>query len=141
MPRPRRHHHLRWLTEISVTPLLDLVFILLFAFMVALPLVSRSDALFPPSENRMSASATSAAPTDIATLTMDRQENLSWQGQSTGWSEIPDLIASALQRQPQLGVLVMVPSDQTVASLAKVMSVLSKAGVRHTAIEVTESKR
>ena len=140
MPRPRRHTHLRWLTEISVTPLLDLVFILLFAFMVALPVVSRSDALFPSASKVANPAAAPDTPPETAILNLNRGGSLLWQGQPMDWPAIPALIATALKRQPELGVLVIVPPDQTVSNLAKVMSLLATTGVRHTAIEVAESK-
>jgi biopolymer transport protein ExbD len=119
-----------------VTPLLDLVFILLFAFMVALPLISGSDSLFPPSPSIAAETRAKTDPAEMATLSLAPNGDVVWQGEPTRWTDVPGLIEAAVAQQPQLGVVVEVPPDQTVANLAKMMNLLVTAGVQRTAIEV-----
>ncbi len=130
--RLSRRHRRQLVAEISVTPLLDLVFILLFAFMVALPLVSRSDALLggqPPSSS--SSSAIAAEPQEIVSLRIHHSGELDLEGEFLSLEALEARLRTDwLVSNPDLGVRVEVPPEQPVSKLAEVMTMLARAGVR-----------
>jgi biopolymer transport protein ExbD len=139
MRSARRHGQLKWITEISVTPLLDLVFILLFAFMVALPLVSRTDTLLSPSTPSPSATsaATAPTPTETFTLTLLHSDALTWNGADLPPMSLETRLIDAVRSSPNLGVIVEMPPDLPVSRLITPMAALQKAGVKSTAIRLT----
>lgn len=137
MRHARHHNQLKWFTEISVTPLLDLVFILLFAFMVALPLVSQTDALLT------SPSANSAAPTptpsETITLSLLPSDAILWNGAEMPVISLETRLTDSLLTQPNLGVIIEMTPDLPVSRLVSPMAILQKTGVQSTAIRLTPS--
>lgn len=135
MRHARRHHQLKWVTDISVTPLLDLVFILLFAFMVALPLVSQKDSLLTsPSTN---STTPSPAPQDTITLTLLPSNAISWDGADFTVAQLEARMLETLRTRPTLGVILEMPPDLPVSLLVSPMNALRNAGVQSTAIRLT----
>jgi biopolymer transport protein ExbD len=135
MRNSRRHGQLKWITEISVTPLLDLVFILLFAFMVALPLVSRTDSLLsPPSAN---SAALVPSPNDTITLSLLPSDSLIWDGAEVPLSTLETRLIETLRTRPGLGVILEMPPDLPVSRLVSPMASLQKAGIQSTAIRLS----
>ncbi len=141
--RHTRQHHRKLVAEISVTPMLDLVFILLFAFMVALPLVSNSDALLRPAAARLESAA--PAPENVLTLRVSGPDTL--VADSSPAEPLTLAAAEARLREewlparPGLGVRVEIAPDQPVSTLAEVMAMLTRAGVQRTAFQVEEEAR
>ena len=72
----RRHSNrtsLSTLSEINVTPLLDLAFVLLIIFMITTPLMENSKSLIIPSSSTTNAPINPAA---VQTLSIDRNKSL-----------------------------------------------------------------
>lgn len=131
--RIARPHHRKLLAEISVTPLLDLVFILLFAFMVALPLVSRSDALMGAVPE--AGTTTARPPAQVVTLRVLSSGGLALEDEVLSTGEVEQrLQAGLLPSQPDLGVRVEIAGDMPVSALTEVMVLLAGAGVRRTTV-------
>lgn len=144
MRKGKHHGHgeLKWITEISVTPLLDLVFILLFAFMVALPLVSRTDSLLttPQAPVRPATSALPApTPDNTLTLTLTLTGSFFSQGIEYPLTELHPQLVEAVRNRPGLGVILEMPPELPVTRLLEPMSTLQKAGVQSTAIRLTSA--
>jgi biopolymer transport protein TolR len=135
MRHARRHTQLKWITEVSVTPLLDLVFILLFAFMVALPLVSRSDHLLDSSPP-LPQSLSPAAPADVLTLSLLSTGSILWDKDELQPAALESRLLTALESRPGLGVILEMAPDLPVSRLSSVMGTLNSAGVRSTAIRL-----
>jgi biopolymer transport protein ExbD len=139
MRKGQHHGQLKWITEISVTPLLDLVFILLFAFMVALPLVSRTDSLLTAQAPVRPATSALPAPTpdNILTLTLTLTGSFYSQGIEYPLTELQPQLFEAVRNRPALGVILEMPPELPVTRLLEPMSTLQKAGVQSTAIRLT----
>jgi biopolymer transport protein ExbD len=139
MRKGQHHGQLTWITEISVTPLLDLVFILLFAFMVALPLVSRTDSLLTAQAPVRPATSALPAPTpdNILTLTLTLTGSFYSQGIEYPLTELQPQLFEAVRNRPALGVILEMPPELPVTRLLEPMSTLQKAGVQSTAIRLT----
>ena len=137
MRHARNHNQLKWFTEISVTPLLDLVFILLFAFMVALPLVSQTDALL----NSTPANSAAPAPTPSETITLSLlpSDSVLWNGAEMPLISLETRLTDSLLTQPKLGVIIEMSPDLPGSRLVSPMAILQKTGVQSTAIRLTPS--
>ncbi len=134
--RRSRQHHRQLLAEISATPLLDLVFILLFAFMVALPMVSRSDALLRATDDETSA-LSRQTPASIITLQVRAPDELIHEGAALTAAEVEQrLQRDWLPAQPDLGVRIEIAPEQPVTALTEVMTLLSRSGVRRTSVRI-----
>lgn len=139
MRKGQHHGQLKWITEISVTPLMDLVFILLFAFMVALPLVSRTDRLLTaPTPVRPATSAlTAPTPDHTLTLTLSLTGSFFSDGIEYSMEKLQPQLLEAVRNRPTLGVILEMPPELPVTQLLEPMAVLQKAGVQSTAIRLT----
>ena len=71
MRRYSNRTSLSTLSEINVTPLLDLAFVLLIIFMITTPLMENSKSLIIPSSNTTNAPLN---PSAVQILSMDRSE-------------------------------------------------------------------
>ncbi len=136
--RMTRQHHRKLIAEISITPLLDLVFILLFAFMVALPLVSQSDVLL--AAKQPAAPAASEPPAQVLTLRAEAAGSVTLEGEALTLTAAEEQLRTRwLSASPEFGVRVEIAPTQPVSTLADVMAMLGRAGVRRTAFEVGSS--
>lgn len=131
MKRWSQHRHeLRLIHEISITPLLDVVLVLLFVFMLAAPLMHNGPALRLPSAG----AATEPAPKDVVSLSIDASQTLQLSGKALPRSELRRELVRMLEERPGLGVLVSVHRDLPVQVLVDLMSILRQAGVQRTAV-------
>src|SRR5437867_11667080 len=73
MRRYSQRHSLSTLSEINITPLLDLAFVLLIIFMITTPLLENSVSLVIPSSG---APNVPVNPAEVQTLSIDRQETM-----------------------------------------------------------------
>jgi biopolymer transport protein ExbD len=137
MRHARNHNQLKWFTEISVTPLLDLVFILLFAFMVALPLVSQTDSLLTSTPANSAAPA--PTPGETITLSLLPSDSVLWNGAEMPVISLETRLTDSLLTQPNLGVIIEMTPDLPVSRLVSPMAILQKTGVQSTAIRLTPS--
>src|SRR5664279_4629480 len=71
MRRYSQRHSLSTLSEINITPLLDLAFVLLIIFMITTPLLENSVNLVIPSSGAANAPVN---PAQVQTISIDRQE-------------------------------------------------------------------
>src|SRR5436189_6087018 len=71
MRRYSQRHSLSTLSEINITPLLDLAFVLLIIFMITTPLLENSVNLVIPSSGAANAPVN---PAEVQTISIDRSE-------------------------------------------------------------------
>jgi biopolymer transport protein TolR len=136
MKRWTNRHQPRLITEISVTPLLDLVFVLLLVFMVAAPLMNQDASIsLPVSESAGPADV----PTEVVRLTLNRENVLTLDGLSATRDELVDRLKTLLATRPSLGVVVEIHRDLPVQTLVDLMDGLTAAGVKKTSVVATQA--
>jgi len=139
MQRWSQHRHqLRLIHEISITPLLDVVLVLLFVFMLAAPLLQDARSLQLPFAGE---GAAGAAPKDVVTLTIDASQNLSLSGRKIPFSALGSELQTLLHERPKLGVLVQIHRDLPVQLLVDVMGTLKTAGVQKTSVATADKSQ
>lgn len=126
----RRRHSLTsghsTLTEINVTPLLDLCFVLLVIFMITTPLLESSTDLIVPTSK---ASRNAVDPAKISTLAIDRNERLTLNGEIVTVESLPARLQELLRSKPDAAVVIRPHKDLPVQRLMTLLDALKSAGI------------
>ena len=129
MKRHSNRHQLRLITEISITPLLDLVLVLLFVFLLAAPLL-KADKVLPATAPPLKESA----PAETMKLVMHRDQSVTLNGAMLAQADLPTALKQLAERRPGLGIEVRMHRDLPVQQLVQTMQVLNAAGIQQTAV-------
>ena len=127
---------LKSLSEINVTPMLDLCFVLLVIFMITTPLLENNNDLALPS------GAASDHPVEadkVRTLTIDRNEVIALDGETVPLARLPARLET-LRAEKGADVAVVIRPDKnlTVQKLVGVMDALRAARIAKVGV-VTEA--
>lgn len=125
----RRHStrdHFGTLSELNVTPLLDLAFVLLIIFMITAPFLAESSDLVIPTSK---ASNEAVDPAKVFTLSVNRDGDLDLNGAPIERDELPAGLASLMEAHPGLAVLVRAHHELPIQELVGIMDVLKTAGI------------
>ena len=114
------------LSEINVTPLLDLAFVLLIIFMITTPLLENSMDLVVPSSE---AASKEVDPRKVQIVTIDRNEVLKLNDVAMSATEIEQRLATLRREDPQAAVVVRPHRDLPVQQFINVMDLVQRAGV------------
>ncbi|MFZ9933730.1 MAG: ExbD/TolR family protein [Chthoniobacterales bacterium] len=114
------------LSEINVTPLLDLAFVLLIIFMITTPLMENSMDLIVPSSE---AASKEVDPKKVQMLSIDRNEVLKLNDVAMPPTEIEQRLATLRSENPATAVVVRPHRDLPVQQFIKVMDLVQRAGV------------
>jgi biopolymer transport protein ExbD len=114
------------LSELNVTPLLDLAFVLLIIFMITTPLLENSMDLIVPTS---ATARTEINPSTVQTVSIDRNDTLKLNEQPLGEAELGQQLAELKKSQPGLAVVVRPHKELPVQDFVRVMDLLHKAGI------------
>ena len=114
------------LSEINVTPLLDLAFVLLIIFMITTPLMENSMDLVVPSSE---AANKEVDPKKVQILSIDRNEVLKLNEVAMPANEVEQRLATLRREDPQAAVVVRPHRDLPVQQFIDVMDLVQRAGV------------
>ncbi len=114
------------LSELNVTPLLDLAFVLLIIFMITAPFLAESADLTIPSSK---ASREAVDPAKVFTISIDRHRAIELDGTPIGLADLPSGIRQLKERHPGMGVIIKAHNELPVQDLVGVMDTLRDAGV------------
>jgi len=121
--------------EIQVTPLIDMVFILLIFFVVTTSFVSEAGL----SIQRPQASSAETLPRDSIPVTIDSSGRIAVDGKRTSLFSIRPLVRRRLRNEPGLAVVVVADKVVSADRLVHVMDEIRAAGVTQIAL-ATERK-
>ena len=126
MRRFSDRHALQTLSELNVTPLLDLAFVLLIIFMITTPLMENSTDLVLPSGE-----ATQPANMDtVRTVSIHADETITLNDEFVTPDVLASKLAAQIQSQPDLGVLIRPHRDLPVQKFSEVLDAVKRAGVK-----------
>ena len=123
------------LSEINITPLLDLAFVLLIIFMITTPLLENSKTLIIPS------SATTSAPVNpatVQTLSMDRNEVVRLNEDVVDLATLESRLRALKQADPNLAVVIRPDRTLPVQKLVSLMDALQRAEITKVGIATQE---
>jgi len=115
MRRISQKHGFSTLSEINVTPLLDLAFVLLIIFIITTPLMDKSTGLILPSSK---AAADAVNPANVQTVTISKDDVVALNTQSVSLDQLASVqklvdVLDAIRRAgiTKVGVVTNPPSE------------------------------
>jgi len=137
MRRYANRTSLSTLSEINVTPLLDLAFVLLIIFMITTPLLENSKTLVIPS------SATTNAPINpaaVQTLSIDRNEVVRLNEEVVAPAALPSRLTALKQADSNVAVIIRPDRSLPVQKLVSLMDALQQAEITKVGIATQEEQ-
>ncbi len=122
----RLHGSHSTLSEINVTPLLDLCFVLLVIFMITTPLLESSTDLVVPTSN---AARDAVDPKKVQILAVDREERLVLNGDKIESTALTARLAELRRVQPDAAVVIRPHRDLPVQKLITLLDAIKAAGI------------
>jgi biopolymer transport protein ExbD len=126
MRRYSQRQNLSTLSEINVTPLLDLAFVLLIIFMITTPLLESSMNLVIPSSGAKNPSINTS---QVQTVSIDRNDILRFNNQTVDLETLTAQLTQVKQMNPEVAIVIRPDRDLPVQKLIGVMDALQRAGI------------
>jgi len=126
MRRYSSRQSLQTLTELNVTPLLDLAFVLLIIFMITTPLIENSMDLVVPTS---STAKTSVNPSEVITISIDKNDDIKINNEPVTATELESRLAALHSQNPATAVVVRPDRDLAIQRFISVMDILQKVGI------------
>ena len=133
MRRFSDRHNLHTLSELNVTPMLDLAFVLLIIFMITTPLMENSVDLIVPSSE---AAARSVDPNAVQTIAISRDESMKLNNQSVSLPQLENDLG-ALKARGDVAVVIRSHKELAVQKLVDVMDVVQRARITKVGVVTT----
>jgi len=126
MRRYSQRNNLTTLSEINVTPLLDLAFVLLIIFMITTPLLENSMSLIIPSSGAANSPINSS---QVQTLSIDRSETIRFNNQIVDLETLTRQLTELKQANPDVAVVIRPDRELPVQKLIALMDALRRAQI------------
>ena len=131
-------HNLTTLSEINITPLLDLAFVLLIIFIITTPLIENSANLVIPSSGATNAPVN---PSEVQTISIDRNATIQLNNEQIDSEALVIRLSELKHANPNVAVVIRPDRDLPVQKLVSVMDALQRADISKVGIATkAESK-
>jgi biopolymer transport protein ExbD len=117
---------LHTLTEINVTPLLDLAFVLLIIFIITTPLMEKSVNLEVPTSGEANQSVDTA---QVLTIAIDKDDVITLNDETMDPATLETRLITLHSEKPDAPVIVRPDKSLSVQHLVSVMDVLQRAKI------------
>jgi biopolymer transport protein ExbD len=124
--RYSQRQSLSTLSEINVTPLLDLAFVLLIIFMITTPLLENSMSLVIPSSGATNSPINSS---QVQTVSIDRDETIRFNNQVVNLETLTTQLIQLKQANPDLAIVIRPDRELPVQKLITLMDTLRRAQI------------
>jgi biopolymer transport protein ExbD len=126
MRRFSDRQNLHTLSELNVTPMLDLAFVLLIIFMITTPLMENSVDLVIPSSQ---AAAHAVDPAAVQTISINREAAIELNGIPTVLETLEGQLLALKEAKPELAVVIRSDKELPVQKLIDVMDSVQRAKI------------
>lgn len=126
MKRYSQRTNFSTLSEINITPLLDLAFVLLIIFMITTPLLENSMNLVIPSSGAPNAPISRS---QVQTVSIDRNEVIRFNERVVDAETLSAQLREMKQANPDLAVVIRPDRDLPVQKLIALMDALKRAEI------------
>jgi biopolymer transport protein ExbD len=126
MRRYSQRHSLSTLSEINITPLLDLAFVLLIIFMITTPLLENSVSLVIPSSGAANAPVN---PAQVQTISIDRQETIRFNNELVDTQTLVARLTELKRANSDVAVVIRPDRELPVKRLIALMDALQHAQI------------
>lgn len=138
MRRYSQRQGLSSLSEINITPLLDLAFVLLIIFMITTPLMENSTNLVIPSSSETTQPANSP---QVQTISIDRTETIKFNDQVVDLATLTGQLIELKRTTPDVAIVIRPDRELPVQKLIALMDALQGAQITKVGIATkVESK-
>jgi biopolymer transport protein ExbD len=138
MRRYSQRNSLSTLSEINITPLLDLAFVLLIIFMITTPLLENSVNLVIPSSGAANAPVD---PAQVQTISIDRTEAIRLNNQQIDPKTLVTRLAELKRANPDVAIVIRPDRELPVQKLVSLMDTVQRAQITKVGIATkAESK-
>ncbi|HEV7405783.1 MAG TPA: biopolymer transporter ExbD [Chthoniobacteraceae bacterium] len=134
MKRFSDRHALQTLSELNVTPLLDLAFVLLIIFMITTPLMEKSVDVVLPSTN---AARNSIDPGAVQTVVLHRDEQIELNGVPVALADLQGELERLRETLPEVAVVIRSHKELAVQRLVDVMDAVQRAKITKVGVVTT----
>ena len=114
------------LSELNVTPLLDLAFVLLIIFMITTPLMEKSSKLVLPTQKGAEGAV---EPSQVETVSIDKDALVTIDKTPVQIAQVKDALAALKAARPTLAVQIRAHKELSVQKLVEVMDAIKEAGI------------
>ena len=126
MRRYSQRQGLSTLSEINVTPLLDLAFVLLIIFMITTPLLENSMNLVIPSSGAKNPPINRSR---VQTVSIDRTDTIRFNNQVVDLETLTAQVGELKQKNPDVAIVIRPDRELPVQKLIGLMDALQQAGI------------
>jgi biopolymer transport protein ExbD len=126
MRRYSAKQNLQTLSELNVTPLLDLAFVLLIIFMITTPLIENSIDLVVPKSSTAKGSVDSSK---VLTISIDKNNTLSLDKEPISPEELEARLVATRAETPETAVIVRPHFELPIQQFIAVMDILQRAAI------------
>jgi biopolymer transport protein ExbD len=126
MRRYSQRNSLSSLSEINITPLLDLAFVLLIIFMITTPLLESSVNLVIPSSGEKNPAVNAS---QVQTISIDRTETIKFNNQVVDPETLTAQLIELKQKNPDVAVVIRPDRELPVQKLIALMDALQRAQI------------
>jgi len=126
MKRFSDRHQLTTLSELNVTPLLDLAFVLLIIFMITTPLMEQSSKLVLPTNKGADGAV---EPSQVEMISIDKDAIITINNAPVALDAVESSFAALRATKPGLAVVIRAHKELSVQKLVEVMDALKRAGI------------
>ena len=138
MRRYSQRHNLSTLSEINITPLLDLSFVLLIIFMITTPLLENSVNLIIPSSGVPNAPVN---PAQVQTISIDRRETIKINDKQVAAEDLVARLEELKRANPEVAIVIRPDRDLPVQKLISLMDALQRAQISKVGIATKAETR
>jgi biopolymer transport protein ExbD len=124
--RYSQRNSLSTLSEINITPLLDLAFVLLIIFMITTPLLENSVNLIIPSSGAANAPVN---PAQVQTVSIDRQNVIRFNNEVVDAQTLVARLTELKRSNPDVAVVIRPDRELPVQKLIALMDALQRAQI------------
>ena len=126
MRRYSQRNNLTTLSEINVTPLLDLAFVLLIIFMITTPLLENNMNVVIPSSGAPNPPINSS---QVQTISIDRSDVIQFNNQIVDPETLTRQLLALKQTNPDVAIVIRPDRELPVQKLVSLMDTLQRAQI------------
>ena len=119
-------HSFQTLSEINVTPLLDLAFVLLIIFIITTPLMDKTTGIVLPTSK---AASDAVNPAMVQTVSLSKDDQIALNSQPVSLDQLASLLSDKFALQPGIAVVVRSHRELPVQKLVDVLDAIRRSGV------------
>ena len=138
MRRYSQRENLSSLSEINITPLLDLAFVLLIIFMITTPLLENSMNLVIPSSAAQNPPVNSSK---VQTISIDRSERIKLNNRAVDSEKLVSDLRELKRANPEMAVVIRPDRELPVQKLIGLMDAVQRAEITKVGIATRAERK